>query len=379
MSWRFCAASRVPVWFAFRNGQDGSWTRVTPSGENTFAFTLTGNTGSVVYVANSGAGTQATAYFLTTAELMSVASSECANNPTTKALNGSFAGLASGNSGWAFAGGSSGFALFPSVTFNLPEVENRLADLLAFRTTTETATNITPDAVILRRGVNYAANSEIPVIDFANGVAPATATITLGNFGSEIGRVITGFRTSNGIVGTFPFGPLAAAGSIMQYGVPSSLTQAGDFHFHIGVATSLDSTSVRTITQYYRNLTAHTLTLGGSLSAPTTTVTSIVPFARIKVQGTWQGEYGDAVSTSIVNTVGTNRGWTLVSSRAFTGAASSYELEIPDLFGVVGFNNAWAPPTGIPTTVATTASGTAGVIAEGSSFKSATRVQTIIP
>lgn len=382
VAWKFCSASRVPLWFAFRNGPSGVWTRVAPTPDNTFNFTLTGTTGSVAYVQSAGSdGTNASVYSLTTPELIATASEECANNPSTKILTGSFAGLTSGQTGWASLSGVNTNAVFPTTSFSLAEVSNRLTDLLAFRTNTENFVSDVPDRVVLRRSVNYPANSEIPLIDLATGVAPTNANITIGNLGADAGRVTSAFQTSNGAVGIIPFGPaVATSGIISRFGIPTSLTQAGDFHVLSATGTSVDGSSVRTSTQYNRELIARTIPLGASLAVPTATVPTTVPYVRVLVRGAWQSDYGERVSAKIVNTVLTARSWTIFSSRAFFGAgAADYELEIPELVGVLGFQNIWAPPAGVETSVTTTASGAPGAIAEGTNIKSATRTQTIIP
>lgn len=382
VAWRFCSASRVPLWFGYRNGTSGVWTRVTPTANNTFSFTLTGTTGSVAYVQSAGSdGTNASVFYLTTPELIAAALGECANNPTSKILTGSFAGLSAGQTGWVYVAGVMGNAVFPTTTSNLAEVSNRLTDLLAFRSSLENFVTETPDRVVLRRNVNYPANSEIPEVDLAAGVAPVSANITIGNLGAEVGRATSAFQTANGTVGSIPFGPVAASGGIIsRFGIPTSLTQAGDFHVLSATGTSVDGTSIRTTTQYNREFIARTVSLGASLALPSATVPTTVPYVRVLVRGAWQSDYGELISTTIMNTVLTSRAWTITSSRAFFGTgAADYELEIPDLAGVLGFNNVWAPPAGVETTVITTGSGAPSTITEGTVFKTATRAQTIIP
>jgi hypothetical protein len=191
INWRFCDATRMPLWFAYRNGTNGAWVRVNATGGDTFSFSLTGGLGAVAYVQNlTGSGTQGAIFLFSAAELSGLATNECVIKPATKALSGSFAGLGAGQTGWAYVAGSTGSAAFPLTTFNMPEVDLGVTDLVAFRSTTDLTGTTTPDRMLMRRNVNYPVSSAIPVIDFAGGVAPATANITVANAGADVFDVL---------------------------------------------------------------------------------------------------------------------------------------------------------------------------------------------
>lgn len=381
INWRFCDATRMPLWFAYRNGTNGAWVRVNATGGDTFSFSLTGGLGAVAYVQNlTGGGTQGAIFLFSAAELSALATNECVINPATKALSGSFAGLAAGQTGWAYVAGSTGSAAFPLTTFNMPEVDQGLTDLLAFRSTTDLTGTTTPDRMLMRRNVNYAASSAIPVIDFAGGVAPATANITIANAGADFARVSTSFQTLNGFIGGFPFGPPLAVGGVMpQYGVPAALTQAGDFHVVSASSFSGDGSSFRTVIQYNRDLTSRTITMGGTLNVPTVTVTGTSPYARIKVKNDWQAEYNSAAASSMSQSTGTPRSWTISGSRAYFTGSGEYEFELQDFSGVAGFQNIWGLASGVSTQISTNASNNIGTISEGAISKNAARSQTITP
>ena len=387
IAWRFCDAARVPLWLAYRNGTTGAWTRVTPSGDNTFAFSLSGATGAVAYVQNqTGGGTQGSIFLNTTAELSSLGTAECTTRQTTKVVNGSVTGLVALQTGYAYMGGGTGQVAGPASAFQFSAVADRLTDLLAFRVTTDAVTfSMTADRGVLRRNVNYPAGGTAPVIDFAGGESfpLATATVTVANAGSDNAFVFTTFMTGNGTVGA-AFVPLLAASS-GALGVPSTHTLPGDFHQFLAVASNADGSSSRLILQYNRNLANRTLTLGGALTLPTLTTTATAPYARLKVRGPWQAEYGDGASTSMTQSSGaTARSWTISGSRGYFGAGSTeYEFELQDFSGTAGFLNVWGLATGSATQVSTTAQGTIVgtifAIAEGNSYKAASRVQTITP
>lgn len=390
VAWRFCDATRVPLWFAYRNGTSGSWVRVTPSVDNTFAFTLSGTVGGVAYVLNqSGGGTLGVVFLNTTTELTNIATSECTANPgnTTKSVNGTFAGLVALQSGTAYMGGGTGTATGPATAFQFTNVADRLTDILAVRVTTSLSPlSVTPDRGILRRGVNYAAASTAPVLDFAGAesFAIGSATITLANGGADNTSMFTSFRTTNGAVGTVVLAGVGGTGSsLTAYGVPASNTQPGDFHQFFASASS-GTSAIRTVTQYNRDLSNRTITFGAPLNTPTVTTTGVAPYARIKVRGNWQSEYGEAAGTAMIQSTGTPRSWSFNGSRGYFGAgATEYEFELDDFSGVAGFQNIWGLSTGVLTSVNTSAtgaiSGGINVIGEGNAFKTASRVQSVTP
>ena len=385
VGFRFCDAARVPLWLAFRNGTSGAWTRVTPSADNTFSFNLTGNTGAVAFVQNqNGGGTQGTVYLSTAAELTSIGTNECVTNAgvVTKMVNGTISGLSAMQTGYVLMGGGNGNVTGPATAFQANGVANRMTDLLAFRTTTVIApASILADRGALRRNVNYAAGSTAPDLSFtgAESFPLSTATVTLANFGADNASLLTTFSTSNGEVGSLIL-PQVSAGS-GTLGVPSTHTVPGDFHRFIATASTGDFLSFRSVFQFNRDLANRTLTFGAPLNLPTLTTVATAPYARLKVVGTWQAEYGEAAGTLMSQS---SRSWTITGSRGYFGAASAqFDLELPDFTGTAGFLNVWGLTAGTVTQVTTTVYGaivgTVLVVAEGNSFKTASRVQTITP
>src|SRR5438132_6747582 len=86
----FCSDA-TPVWFAFQN-QNGQWTRVTPNGEGTVAFTAADRL-TIAYVTQRGS--DYTTEILNTAntELEKVSGTACNEEIGTKQLNGTLTGL----------------------------------------------------------------------------------------------------------------------------------------------------------------------------------------------------------------------------------------------------------------------------------------------
>ena len=392
VNWRFCDPTDLPLFFAFRNGTSGAWTRVTPGANNTYSFSQSG-LGSVAIVRPlEGGVANVLVYNFTATEMAATALQECTSNPPNKSLNGSFANVGAGQTGSAYLGGGFGTAVAPALTFSMSFVGDGVSDLLAFRYSTTIGANfipaLTPDRVVLRRNVNYAAGSTIPVIDFtgAESFAPSTATYNVSGVGAgEISQTITSFVTSNGTSGSFLFGSLlGGTGPTTVYGVPSNRLTAGDFHLVFATASAQDGSTTRGVFQYNRELANRTIALGGQLTAPMVTSVGTAPYVRLRASGSWQAEYNDNLGVTFQQEgQATSRSWTISSSRAFQGAGSAYVEEIPDLSGVSGFNNTWGLRPGVSTTTSLSANGgiagTIGTPGEGSTWRFAARTSTMTP
>jgi uncharacterized membrane protein len=341
--WQFCDTDRFPLWFAYRDGTTGAWTRVLPGANQTYAFTINSALGGVTYVIQDG-GTDfdVTTFYATRAELTAFGQSECDNNPGRKTLTGTVAGLAAGQSASIAVGGGSGSASVNG-PFSVTNVQDGPTDLLAARTSTNLMTFSTePDRFILRRNLNLPNNGVIPALDFggAESFAPATATYTIGNLAGANLFVTTGFTTANGSAGFFSFGPLVGGTETRTiYGVPTARTQTGDLHYVLASAVT-GTDNIRLVAGYNRELANRTLTLGSALNAPTVSTVASAPYRRARASGTWQAEYNQGAGVAFTQSGGTGRSWTLTTTFGYSGGAT-YELEVPDLSAVAGFNTLW--------------------------------------
>ena len=392
VNWRFCDPTELPLFFAFRAGTSGAWTRVLPSANNTYSFSL-GGPGSVVFVLPTTNGVANTfQYNFTAAEMEGTAEFECTRNPANKTLTGTVAGLSGTQSAQISVGGTSASITSPATAFTINNVATGTTDLLAFRSQQTVGSNfiptIVPDRAILRRSVDYAAGSAIPVLDFNGSEAftPASATYTLaGAGGGEITQILSFLNTANGTSAGFLFGALLnTSGTATLYGVPTSRLVSGDFHFAIGLSVAQDGSNQRGVYQYNRELSNRTLTLGPQLTTPTVSTLGTAPYARLRSAGSWQAEYADGLGVTFSQ--GTNatntRSWTIAQSRGFT-TGTAYQLEIPDLSGTTGWNNTWGLVGGLQTTVSTSANG--GTVlatispSEGAAFRQAARTTQVTP
>ncbi len=383
ISWQFCDATLFPVWFAFRSGTAGAWTRVTASANQTYNFTIAGTVGGVAYAQPvTGSPPQVTITLATVAELAAAATAECTTNRATKLLTGSFAGLTMSQTGSVNLGGAFASTVFPGTAFQLPQVDEGVTDLIAFRSVQTFANNalsIVADRAVLRRNVNYAANSAVPVIDFAGSESfpVQTAQIATANAGRDAVNVLASFLTSNGSFGGFAFGALQGGTSpYVVYGIPSERTQSGDLQIVSATASNFiaqGTGSLRIVGQYNRDLINRTLTFGPQLNLPTFVTVATQPYARIQGSGLWQAEYGDRLIGSFVQAVGnTTRTWMLSGTRGYFGASSTYNFDMPDFSAVQGFDISWGLQIGVQTNVTATGSGIlsgGGQIIEGASFR----------
>ena len=383
VGWRFCDAANVPLWFAFRDGTGGTWTRVIPSANNTFSFSLSQSVGGVALVQNfGGTSTQVTVYYQAASELNSIASQECLANPTTKTVFGSVANVAAGQTGSVSAGNATASVAGPATAFTLNNLDDGLIDLVATRASLNTTTFAqVPDKMILRRSFNPAANSTMAVLDFngSEAFAPGSAVYTIANGGTDQLFAISSFLTANGSNGSFSFfEPLATGNTRTIWGVPSTRTQAGDLHFVIAQASNATGSISRGFFQYNRDLANRTLTLGALLNVPAVTSIGTAAFARLKTAGTFQSDYLDGVTSTFNQST---RGWSVQLTKAYLGNSASFDFDVPDLSGVSGFQSTWALVGGVSTQWSVSALGGLAnfVLTEGTTLRTATRTGTITP
>lgn len=388
-AWTFCDPNRFPLWFAVQNGTSGAWVPVTPTGTTTriYSFSVS-SVGGVAFAitAQGRTGVDVSVFYMNQAEMGSSGVQECTNvNRGNKSLAGTVANLGTGGSAIVNYGGATG--VFNGTSYNITNGPNGTTDLLAVRSAINFQTfSITPDRAVLRRNVNYVGS--IPVIDFTatESFAVTSAPYTFGNLNGDQVLVSTLFETANGNAGSFAFS-LPGASPVTVYGVPSSLTQAGDLHGVLASAfagSNPNASSIRLMYQYNRDIAPRTLTFGGA--APTPTITSsTTPYVRYNTTGSWSSEYGDALGLTFYQTSTTSNTWTFSMTRAYTSSAGTYTLATPDFTGVGGFNSAWAMGTGSTSWSFTTIgpvtglNQTTGRFTEGANWKAASRTGIITP
>lgn len=382
VSYAFCAPE-IPIWFAFQN-DNGAWTRVTAGANNTFAFNVPAR-GGIAYVTQIGTSYDLTVVYGTAAELIAGGQQRCATLPRgTKRLTGSVAGVTATDFASVSLGSSAELLFGGTTAFTLDSVPEGTLNLLASRSSIDLATfSLTPNRLILRRGVNYANNSVIPTLDF-NGpeaFAPATAVLTVNGAGTDTVFVSTAFTT-----GAFDLSGFGTGGFFINFGssplryagVPTDRLQAGDLHALATFANVRgDSTSTRGVFTFVRTITDRSVTIGPSPSAATVTAITSTPYLRLRATAASQAAYNAGASVTFTQAT---RSADVSVTPGYVGGSTpaTWDLSIPDLTAA-GFDPNWGlrPATrtdwGFSTYGGSFLAFIGGVPAEGTTFNFANK------
>ena len=361
-TWTFCFAT-APIWFAVQDGL-ASWARVTAGTNSDYKFAINSATGGVAYVTNLNGSFTLSIVYGTQAELIAQGTTICPGG-TSKTLTGTFGGVAAGDQatvsmGGAFATGSG------NTSYTLNNVPAGLLDLIASdAATTISGTTIATQVkkMIVRRNQNPANNATLPVLDFSatEAFTPGTATITLANGGSDVLASSSLYFTANGTAGAFAT-DISPSATRTFYGVPAAQQVAGDLHGITALSTVISGTTVnqvRSVTTYFKDLAAKTLTFGPVPNTATVTSVTGTPVVRLRSQWTVQSEYNKFFSFAYSQAVAaTSRTISITMTNGYLGGnPTAIDHTMPDLSTVSGWDNNWGLRAGTVTTFSTTASG----------------------
>jgi hypothetical protein len=133
--------------------------------------------------------------------------------------------------------------------------------------------------------------------------------------------------------------------------IPAANTVTGDLH-QVTATVQTNATPVRATRQiiaFARTIAARTLSFGPPMPAATVSAVSGAPAGRIRAQGSLPTEYNAGVSLDV--TQGSiARFATIHATRGFLGAGSNYDLQIPDLTGVLGWDSEFQTRAGVAAT-----------------------------
>ncbi|MEP6999983.1 MAG: hypothetical protein ABI969_05875, partial [bacterium] len=251
--------------------------------------------------------------------------------------------------------------------FTLNGVADGSRDLVATRnafTFAGTSFNTTLAKIIIRRGLNPASGSSIPVLDFgaAEAFNPGTATATLNNLGSDQSLMTELYLTAGGTNGFLTTDPGAGNASRTFYGVPSAQQVAGDLHYLQASALSpaaftdpTQATTLRSAGIFFAALGNQTLTFGPALSAPTVTVAATAPYVRLRSVLPRQVEYNQFFYVNFQQSGSTPRSIVIEATVGSVGAGA-FDATIPD-FSAAGYDPMWALKVGVSTIWVENASG----------------------
>lgn len=363
IKWTFCSASRVPRYFAVRDG-NGGWQHIVPDGPaaataanpTTFNFNLSQSTGAVAMI-NLGEKTSASpliqgfrweVYYMTAAELIDRASRECTLYPdaTTRTATGSLSGyqsfdavvVSASRKALAYAG-STGPA---STTLTAQNLQPGPFDLFVTRSsfTNGGLVPIVTQQLVLRRGLDPASGGTLAPMNFATeGVAPVTGVVTFGNTNGETFYSISNFMTADGLNALFHATGTYTAISRAWYGVPTSRLVAGDLHQL--VATTNTVSARRAIIAYAANVSNRTLDFGPALSTPNVAAGAAATPWLVRATGTLGADYVNRASMYLRETIADPRAAMITATRGWLGAGSSYDVALPDLSAATGFTAFW--------------------------------------
>ena len=336
----FCPSS-VPVWFAYLN--DGFlWQRVTASG-NSFTFSATEKL-AIAFTFQNGNATDVRAYFATRSELSGITDRDCLG---PKSHPGTMNNVAAGQTALVALGGA--FEVANANAFLLEGVADRPLDLVSTRGTTNSGL-LTPDRMVVRRGINLANNTSISVIDHQAGdsFAPVSNTLSIG--GVEAGEnvysenLFQGTTSTSGLIYTTQ----GTASTQTMYSVPASVLVAGDMSELYIDAFNTSGTVAHTLVSYFGAPGDRVETLGPLLTTPTVTVAATAPYVRERGQLSAQPAYNTAARFVFLQ--GSKFVVVVLTAGHLGGTApATWDVVVPDLSGVTGFSTAWMHGSGLST------------------------------
>jgi len=370
----YCAPI-APIWVAFRDG-DGAWIRETPSvagSTTTFRHSFTTNRGAIASLTPilSGEFTVLRVLYGAPDELSTdgdTTSSDCLTGGF-KSLRGTVAGIGETEAAFIAVGslGRAGVLPREGLDFTIDGVAAGPQDLVAARTA-----QAAPPRLIIRRDLDLPNGSVVPTLDFASAEAfdMVTATLTIANLGGD-GDPVVDFSVLTTPHGEF-FLPIAASGngSPQPYlALPADKLLAGDLErLHV----SANGTTTRSADLYFRTPTDRTVTLGSRIEPPTISVIPGASTPRLRAHYVAQADY-DKVSAIVYNQP-TSTGFVAISmTPAYAALVGGYDLDVPDLGSVPGFDPLWALRAGVINWTATRTGGSVPLARDARPVDGATR------
>jgi hypothetical protein len=421
-TWEFCLGA-APIWFAAQDG-GGGWTHITPTGSK-FVFDIASGRGGVAFVTSTSSPSVSAASSLagrmpkileaallardraidtraaspatsstsavdefalsivygTQAELSAQGQPQCVPE-SGKTVNGTVANLGARDLADVTLGDSYSDVGGQTPAFQLLNVGAGPLDLIA----SQTARNPTTDEptlarMIIRRGLNQANNSTLPVLDFnsAEAFVPVETDVAVGNLGAADAFLVHFYFTA-GATGAFVGFDGPRRGPFKHHGVPAAKQLPSDLH--LAVIFAAGSSDTRLAGVFFKQPTDRTITLGDALPAPAVEAVSRAPYARLRAAGSLTAAYDKYVSVSFAQA---GRRATIDASTGYLSNATTYDLTIPDFTAVAGWVNDWGTKQGVQTNWFLTGIGFTGagtrepVPAEGAIILNAAKAGTLTP
>ncbi len=366
VTWRFCNANRIPLWFAFQDGLTGSWQRVTETtpGVYTFAYGQP-QVGVAAVTSTQGIITTDIRYF-GLSEIPGAAAAECTENPAagTKNLTGSVTGFTAATEVATVSLGNAISSATDQATpaFTISNVVNGPLDLIAVRANLITSSAL---RVLISRGVNAANGASLGTLDLGAGTsfvpASGTVTVTAPNDGAIQAQNV--FATANGSSASFTTAQLSTGVQGTYQGVPDASLVTTDIQ-RFQATQQVGTTLSRFITRYTRGPTnGLTLAMPSDPGAPT--ITNIVGTQpRATVAGALPAAFNNQIRFNFTQSA-RSRVWNLSATPSGRGGTiTAYSLSLPDFSNVTGWQSIWALGSGA-TDVTSTFFGSSGTAPDG--------------
>ena len=343
----YCAGLE-PTWVAFQDG-DGAWTRALPrtsNGRVTFAANVASTRAGIAAVTLGAGGLTFLHVFLgTPEELGSVGdtSPRFCGPPIVKSLVGRVAGLDTNEFAIIRAGSEAQALGFPNIEFELHIVPPGPQDILATQVSPRGAVDTIPK-FILRRGVDLPDGATLPVLDFSSAEAFAPAVANLSLAGTGDGAAISTRLVTSGFNSTFGVVTGQNLGTVRPYfAIPEAQLLPGDLQVLNASTHGATPNSARSASRVFRAVQDYTIALGADVVAPIFTTVATTPTLRLRAQFVNQTEYGRLTSVTYQEGVTNTRLVTVSMTQDYAlQRGGVYDLIVPDLTGVAGFQPAWA-------------------------------------
>ena len=341
-----CPADRRPTWFAYQNGT-GPWT-VVNSNTNVFTFNINAGKGGLAWVQDpAGNGSAVLVSYYTQAELTSFSNAQFCPPDTpnpTKSVTAQVNGLGVAETASLFLGGGTGSASFAQTLATINGVRDGTHDLLALRGNFLTGY----DKMVIRRGINTTAitagGSVGAPIDFNDGFALGTATITLAGLGGDtqaagLVNYLTGASCDAAPIG-FAGGEITSPFTIDYRGVPADKQAPSDLHQVLVSVTSGDEKSIRTVFQSFHLLSNVTITMPNPI--PVFTPSNVAgAYKTLRFQFTLPSGLTNSLGVQYGET-GTAKSAIITATNGWLGGAA-VDLTMPAFSGLGGWLDAWMP------------------------------------
>lgn len=343
----FCAAV-APDWVAFQDG-DAKWTRALPVIDGRtirFRYTFSSERGAMaaVRLLPGGRLTTLTIQYGAPAELIigaDTASLAC-GALATNTLFGSVAGLGPDDIAAVSAGyGASALLAASQRAFTLRGLVPGPQELLATR---KVAVNEVRQlaSVILRRTPDLPDSTLLSTLDFnsAEAFAPVLVRVTLGGVGPENATLTSALHTPYGSDSFLAEEGTMAGNQRTIFAIPTERLHEGDLQLATMSATAVEADAHRVASVYFRAPADQTLTFGAPVTIPALSAVATTPNLRLRARFDAQPEYDrltsiEFVQSQVIVTVA-------ATSRYAAVAPGGYDLVIPDLSPVSGFDPRWA-------------------------------------